>query len=170
MADFAPAFERVLLAEGGYQLTNNTNDRGQQTYAGISRRSNPTWTGWAYIDQGQTPPSALVRERYRAAYWDPLRLDALTSQAVAESIYGCAVNSGVKVAAKLAQVAIGTTPDGDVGPKTIAALNGMSDPSLFLARFTVAKIARYRDIVTKDKTQRQWLLGWINRALAEGGV
>jgi hypothetical protein len=31
--------------------------------------------------------------------------------------------------------------------------------------FTLAKIARYRDIVRKDKTQLKFLVGWINRAL-----
>lgn len=167
MSDFAPAYERVLLAEGGYVLTNAKGDRGRQTYAGISRKANPAWTGWAYIDQGQTPPATLVRALYREAYWDSLQLDSVRDDRVAYSIYGSAVNSGTRVAAKLAQIAVGVTPDGVFGPKTLAALNGMSDPALFLARFTLAKIARYRDIVTKDQTQRKWLLGWINRALAE---
>jgi hypothetical protein len=31
--------------------------------------------------------------------------------------------------------------------------------------YALAKIARYRDIVRKDKTQIKFLLGWINRTL-----
>jgi hypothetical protein len=32
--------------------------------------------------------------------------------------------------------------------------------------YALAKIARYRDIVQRDKTQIKFLLGWINRTLA----
>lgn len=167
MADFEQAYEKTMLAEGGYRLTNNANDRGKQTYAGISRRFHPGWPGWAYIDRGETPPTALVRSFYRAEFWDRLRLDEVNHQRVAESIYDFAVNAGHKVSAKLAQLTIGSTPDGVFGPRTILALNSMSEPSLFMARFTIAKIARYRDIVRKDPTQLKWLMGWINRTLAE---
>jgi hypothetical protein len=32
MADFAPAFEKMIVAEGGYKLTDIANDRGGQTH------------------------------------------------------------------------------------------------------------------------------------------
>lgn len=169
MADFDPIFSSTLRREGGYKLTNADGDKGGQTYAGISRKWNPDWSGWAYIDRGETPPTPLVRARYREKYWDPLRLDEVRDQRIAESLYEFGFVADPRVAAKLAQVVVGVEPDGHVGPKTLAALNGMSSPELFLARFTIAKVARYRDIVTKDKTQAKWLLGWINRAL-EGAL
>lgn len=40
MADFLPAFEEVVLNEGGYKLTDIKQDRGGQTYAGIDE-----WAG-----------------------------------------------------------------------------------------------------------------------------
>lgn len=165
MADFDPIFSSTLRREGGYELTNATGDRGGQTYAGISRRSNPRWAGWAYVDRGETPPTPLVRALYRERYWEPMRLDEVRHQRVAESLYEFGFVAGVKVSAKLAQIVVGVEPDGDIGDKTLAALNGMTSPDLFLARFTIAKIARYRDIVTRDRTQSKWLLGWLNRAL-----
>lgn len=165
MADFDPVYSSTLRREGGYKLTNAANDNGGQTYAGISRKSNPGWTGWAYVDRGETPPTTLVRARYREQYWDPMRLDEVRDQRIAESLYEFGFVAGTKVAAKLAQIVVGVEPDGRIGDKTLAALNGMSSPELFLARFTIAKIARYRDIVTKDRSQGKWLLGWLNRAL-----
>lgn len=169
MADFGPIFDSTLLKEGGYKLTNNPADRGGMTYAGISRRWNPGWPGWAYVDRGETPPTPLVRTLYREKYWDPLRLDEVAHQRVADSLFEFGFVADPKVSAKLAQIVLGVAPDGVIGPKTLAALNGMSSPELFLARFVVAKIARYRDIVTKDPSQRVFLLGWINRAL-EGAL
>jgi lysozyme family protein len=56
------------------------------------------------------------------------------------------------------------TPDGRFGPVTLQALNAI-DPATFIPAFTLAKIARYRDIVSKDRTQLKFLLGWLNRAL-----
>jgi hypothetical protein len=36
---------------------------------------------------------------------------------------------------------------------------------LFVASYALAKIARYRDIVMRDRSQIKFLLGWLNRAL-----
>lgn len=163
MADFEAAFQRTLRAEGGFKLTDVQGDRGRQTYAGISRKANPEWPGWAWVDRDETPPTDLVRDLYRSSYWAPLRCDRMP-QAVAEDIFDFAVNAGVKVSAKLAQAVVGVTPDGVVGPKTIDALVA-ADPALFRALFALAKIARYRDIVRRDRSQGRFLLGWINRTL-----
>jgi lysozyme family protein len=165
MADFDPIYSSTLQKEGGYKLTNSAGDNGGQTYAGISRKSNPGWSGWAYVDRGEIPPTPLVRSLYREKYWTPMRLDEVRDQRIAESLYEFGFVAGIKVSAKLAQVVVGVEPDGQIGDKSLAALNGMSSPDLFLARFTIAKIARYRDIVMRDRSQSKWLLGWLNRAL-----
>ena len=164
--DFSPAFEKMIVREGGYRLTNDPTDRGGQTYAGIARNRHPQWPGWAIIDQGGTPPASMVRDFYRANFWTPLRLDVVADQRVASSLFDFAVNAGVGTSAKLAQIVAGTTPDGQVGAKTVEAINATA-PELFLAHFTLAKIARYRDIVRRDKTQIKFLMGWINRALEQ---
>lgn len=165
MAQFDPAFESMIRNEGGYKLHQVAGDRGGMTYAGISRVMNPQWPGWAFIDRGEIPPSQLVRDFYRAVYWEPIRGDDLP-QDTARSIFDFAVNAGVRVAVKLAQIVAGTTPDGSFGPKTLAALQAI-DPQHFKAAYALAKIARYRDIVARDKEQSKFMLGWINRTLRE---
>ena len=110
MADFAQAFEAMIKDEGGYVLHAVEGDRGGMTYAGIARNMNPDWTGWAYIDRGETPPTEAVREWYRTNYWLPIAGDSLTSQVVAASIFNFAVNSSAPgrptVAVKLAQLGL----------------------------------------------------------------
>jgi len=171
MANFEAAFERALIAEGGYKLHTVAGDRGGMTYAGIARRMNPQWPGWALIDRGETPPAALVRDFYRAGWWSPIRGDEILNQAVAYTLYSFATNSSAygapKTAVKLAQIVVGTTPDGIVGPKTVAAINAM-DSELFLAKYALARIARYTEIVNRDRSQLKFLLGWLNRSLREG--
>lgn len=166
MADFLPAFEKTLLAEGGYKLTNISGDNGGQTYAGISRKMNPSWPGWRLVDGGATPPVDIVRKFYRDNFWDVVHGDQITKQDVAQSLYDFAVNAGTKTAIKLAQIVLGTTPDGVIGPKTLEAIN-RAEVDYFRLSFAVAKISRYRDIVVRDRTQIKFLVGWINRTLKE---
>jgi len=105
-----------------------------------------------------------VREFYRVEFWDRIRGDEITQQAVAESIFNFAVNTGLSVAVKLAQLIVGVTPDGAVGPKTIEKFNAVEADS-FKKAYALAKIARYADICNRNKPQSKFLLGWINRTL-----
>jgi len=165
-AQFLPAFELMIRNEGGYVLHRVPGDTGGATYAGIARNKNPQWPGWTAIDAGQVPPSDLVRDFYRSEFWAPIRGDEIADQRVANNVFGFAVNAGVKTAARLAQAVAGSTPDGSIGAKTIAAINAI-DPGVFVLHYALAKIARYRDIVTRDRSQGKFLLGWINRVLKE---
>jgi lysozyme family protein len=165
MADFNPAFEKMLKDEGGFQLTDIPGDRGGQTYAGIARKPNPGWAGWQFIDRkdfGSATP--LVREFYKSNFWDRVRGDDITNQAIAETIFNFAVNTGVGVASKLAQLIVGTTPDGAIGPKTLERLN-ICTAEKFLPAYTLAKIQRYVNICMKDRSQSKFLLGWVRRSL-----
>ncbi|MEY2688809.1 MAG: hypothetical protein RL375_3007 [Pseudomonadota bacterium] len=167
MADFDPAFERTITNEGGYKLTDIASDRGGLTYAGIARKPNPHWAGWRYIDAKDMQNLELskeVRRFYKEEFWDVVRADDITDQVIAESIYDFAVNAGVGTAAKLAQIVVGSVPDGRIGPATLAKLNAM-DSGEFVAKFAVAKIARYAEICNRDKSQKEFLLGWINRTI-----
>ena len=164
MADFLPAFETMIRNEGGYVLHNMPGDNGGMTYAGIARNMQPQWPGWALIDRGHDVPAQLVRDFYKRDFWDPIRGDELQHQAIASAIFDFHVNTG-KPARTLAQLVVGLTPDGQFGDKTVQALNA-TDPEKFVLAYALAKIARYRDIVTKNRTQIKFLLGWVNRTLA----
>lgn len=163
MASFKSAFERMLLDEGGMVLHNVPGDRGGQTYAGIARNMHPNWQGWKAIDAGETPSSQLVYDFYKSKFWDDIKGDDITSHQIASDIFNFYVNTG-RPAKILAQLVVNVTPDGSFGPRTIAALNS-ADPEKFILSYALAKIARYRDIVTKDRTQMKFILGWINRTL-----
>lgn len=166
MSDFLSAFERMIVNEGGYKLHTVANDKGGATYAGIARNRWPQWPGWPYLDAGDTPPAEMVRGFYRSNFWAPLRLEEVESQDVARTLFDFGVNAGTGTAAKLAQIVVGATPDGKIGPKTLAAINAF-DPGLFMARYALAKLARYEQIVTRDSSQRGFLLGWVRRTLKE---
>jgi len=164
MADYLPAYEQMIRNEGGYRLHTTPGDRGGQTYAGIARRRWPDWPGWTAIDLGEIPESEQVRAFYRTHFWDAIRCDEIRSDAIAGTLFDFAVNAGVRTAVKLAQIVVGVTPDGVLGPKTLAAINRV-ELDWFLPRFALAKISRYAEIARRDETQRKFLLGWITRSL-----
>ena len=162
MADFEKAFQR-LMGDEGVVLTNDPHDRGKQTFAGISRKFHPNWSGWRDIDNGGVPPMNLVREFYRDNFWTPIRAEEIASQRIAEVLFSQFVNMGAN-GIKLMQTSLGLIADGKVGPKTMAALKQL-DEEVVLMRYSLANIARYHAIGMKDKTQRRFWAGWIRRAL-----
>ncbi|CAB5220127.1 Peptidoglycan binding domain containing protein [uncultured Caudovirales phage] len=170
MANFEPSFEKLMHDEGGFKLVTVEGDRGGMTYAGIARNMNPDWPGWSAIDRKEIPPTQMVRDFYHQGYWEPIRGDELP-QTIADTIFNFAVNTSAPkrpvLAIKLAQLVVKATPDGVLGEKTLAALKAF-DESKFVMAYALAKIARYRDICMKDRSQVKFLLGWINRVL--GGL
>ena len=95
-----------------------------------------------------------------------MKLFEVHNQDIARTIFDFGVNAGVKTAVKLAQIVVGATPDSQIGPRTLSMLNEVN-ADLFMALFALAKLARYEQIVTRDRTQSKFLLGWVRRVLKE---
>lgn len=183
MAEFQVVYAKTGKIEGGY--ANNPNDRGGETYAGISRKFNPSWNGWSIVDIQKTqanfpanlasdsrlPP--LVESFFKTNYWDALSLGHVANQQIANELYDIAVNSGVPIAAKFLQRALNIANlrgkawpelqvDGQVGPATINTLNQASAWEIFKL-IGALQGAHYIDIVEKDPTQEEFIKSWMSR-------
>lgn len=155
MADFNAAIPKLLKKEGG--LSNDKNDRGGLTKYGIAQKFYPTLD----IKNLSKEQAANI---YLRDYWNPLRLHEVESQIKAELIFDAGVNFGIKTIAKIVQTIVDTEPDGIIGVKTLAAINAMDD-TIFALSFKLAAVDRYRRICNADKSQKVFLLGWLNRIL-----
>jgi len=176
MAEFKTAFDKTIVTEGGY--VNDPDDPGGETYKGVARKIHSKWPGWTIIDMLKRAsgfPAILdtnaelqseIVSFYEVNFWDKLNADQIESQDVAESIFDFAVNAGIATSATLAQMVVGVKPDGIIGSDSIKAINAFNEQH-FLAAFTVAKIARYVNIVKKRPTSRKYFYGWVLRALGE---
>jgi lysozyme family protein len=71
-------------------------------------------------------------------------------------MFDFAVNAGPGRAIKTMQKAIGTTPDGAIGPKTMAALKAANQSEL-VAKFSAEKEAFYRSLPTFGTFGKGWL-------------
>ena len=142
---FLCAFDKLIGFEGAY--SNNPNDRGGETWTGISRNNFPQWEGWPIIDRikAQTDKTQLskvlsgdsdlkkcVSQFYYQVFWMALNLDKIPVYAIAEEIFDTAVNQGAKTAARYFQQALNLLnnnqkiysnilDDGYLGDKTLRA-------------------------------------------------
>lgn len=184
MADFEKSLPLVYKAE-----YNNdpemalTQVQGEEfiTYKGINRKAWPTWAGWQIIDsyiksKGSIKEASpfcnqdqnlenLVKMFYKKNFWDANSLDQIIPQHTADEIFTTSVLAGVKIAAKLAQRVIGVVDDGEIGPKTIAALNAF-DASLMDKDYDDEEIKYYKSLIAANPKFAIYEKGWINRALA----
>jgi len=135
MADFSKAIKPVLQYEGGY--VNDPDDRGGETYKGISRNFWPKWTGWAFVDAAKMQtgfPASLskisglqdsVLAFYRDNFWKPIGGDNVKHSEVAGLILDSAVNEGVITAVKRAQQVVGFRQTGVITAEFIHQLNSL---------------------------------------------
>ena len=107
---------------------------------------------------------------YREKYWDflkyhPKGLDLPLRVRIA--LFDTAVNCGILRAVKLLQEAVGTEPDGVIGPHTLARI-GMGDPRLVCWFYARERSNYYRRLVEANPKLHPYLRGWTRRSEALG--
>lgn len=145
---FESAVSIILKHEGGY--VNDSRDPGGETKYGISKRAYPD-LDIANLTRGD------AAEIYRRDYWEPLKCGRMHS-GLDLAVFDCGVNQGVGFAAKAIQRAVGATPDGVIGPLTLAAIRD-TDPDRALQFFMARRAMRYAAL----QRLRVYWKGWYRR-------
>lgn len=165
MDPFDAAMAFTLRWEGGW--VDDPADPGLETYRGISRRAHPDWDGWPLVDAladkdaPDLPLEVKVRAFYREHYWEPIAGDALPGP-LAVAVFDWAVHSGVTRAAIALQTMIGATPDGKIGPATIAAAHRYAG-SLAARELLAARRVFLTGLIESRPTLGKFSGGWSNR-------
>jgi type VI secretion system secreted protein VgrG len=184
---FTETLQHTLQFEGGY--ANDPDDRGGETFRGISRKNWPDWAGWKLIDQAKArglksrqaiddffaqsaEMEALVAGFYYGNFWQPFERLALPPLTAAK-LFDASVNLGLARAVKLLQKALNSlgadlAVDGAGGPQTLAAAQKIfarpEAEAIFLARFAERQGDFYRAIAAKNPALAKFLKGWLRRA------
>lgn len=181
MSVFDKAFAVVIGHEGGFDA--NRQDPGnwtggsvgagelQGTNWGIASSSYPDEQRFVPAEQRMSMPSQVsdltldqARIIYRAAYWDRVSGDSLPP-ALALLVFDAAVNNGVRRAVIWLQGSVSASPDGQMGPATLAALNANAHSAggaAICAEFQAQRLAFMANL----PTWRVFGLGWARRLCA----
>lgn len=140
---FTEALAIILHHEGGF--VNHKKDPGGMTNRGVTRR---TWEDWTGCPANEARMRALtvadVTPLYRKRYWDAVKGDDLPGP-IALCLFDMAVNAGPGRAARILQKVVGVTADGEIGPKTIAAVKCREIRGL-VGAYQDARLAFYRSL------------------------
>lgn len=189
MANFDQAIKKTMNHEGGW--VDDKEDRGGETYCGISRRFHPSWAGWNLIDAKRDRPdfptsltdepaiSLSVSQFYKDQFWNRFQGDNIADQAVAEELFDTGVNMGVGRAVNYLQQALNLlnrnelawsdiVEDGQMGPRTMHALEACriheDNSHVLLKIMNNLQGSHYIKQMRKFPTQEKYARGWFARA------
>lgn len=137
------------------------NDAGGRTSWGIAERFHPD--AWKNGPPSKEDARRILTMEYAGPFL-PLRAAGLS-----DDVLDCAVDdavlSGVASAMKRLQWTLGVTPDGVLGPQTLAAVRQWNQRAL-LQRLVVERVTRLCRLVQARPSDLTNIVGWVVRALA----
>lgn len=147
-----------IQLEGGNTLTDNPADAGGRTIYGISEKANPD------LWRNGPPSEAQARQRYLDRYVVQPGFNHIADRHLQAQLVDFGVTASPVVAIQKLQTAIGVTPDGVLGPQTLAAVIA-ADARVLNNKLAVARALMICRIVQAKPTQLTFLEGWIDRSL-----
>lgn len=161
-SNWPQSFRLMLASEGGF--SNHPSDPGGRTNLGVTQR---VWEEWVGRESNEKEMRSLTPEMveplYKRKFWDACKCDELPS-GIDYLVFDFAVNAGCGRSAKVLQTAVGVTPDGGIGPLTLAAVKAIPESEL-IEKFSQAKENFYRSLNTFETFGK----GWLNRVAAVKG-
>lgn len=157
------SFELMLGSEGGFN--DDPRDNGNKlpdgrpgsTMLGVTQYNWEAWSGHQVThEQMKKLKPEDVKPFYKKKFWDACRCNDLP-EGIDYLVFDFAVNAGVGRSAKTLQSAVGATPDGSIGPLTLAAVAKQSETEL-IDNFSAAKVDFY--VGLNNPTYED---GWLNR-------
>jgi lysozyme family protein len=172
MADFKLAFLFTLQHEDATRSGKVTVDAGGRTRFGIAEKFHPDLPEGFFTGPAEDALAEAEKIEERE-YWGAMRLSAIENQNVANKLFDMGVNMGVRQAAIYAQSAANSlsaadarlVEDGEIGAKTLAAINSV-DPIAYHQALCDLSAAHYRHVAAVNPAQAMNLVGWMKRAEA----
>lgn len=168
--NFQYAYKILLEHEGNY--VNHPDDKGKETYRGISRRYNQHWYGWRYIDK--IPNKQRYQDIEKANFWAQDYFldiwikegwDRIIDKRVAAYLFDYRINAyfGVKEIKKaLWKHKLTVSIDNKFTPEYAELINLLSTEDV-LNTVQKARWKHYHRIAAREESQKQFLKHWLHR-------
>lgn len=151
--NFETIMDHIFRHEGGY--ADHPSDPGGATNMGITIGTLRAYRGKEVTKADvRALTKEEAREIYRRNYWDRVEGDLLPG-GVDLCVMDAAVNSGPARGARWLQRAVGATPDGKIGTKTLAATD-QADDATTINRMCDDRLAFLRGLRTWSTFGKGW--------------
>jgi len=155
----------ILRWEGGY--VNDPDDLGGATNKGItiaSYRHYRSLKGFktTTINDLKNITDDEWMDVLKTLYWDKWKADQINNQSVANILVDWVWASG-SYGIKRPQKILGVTPDGIVGPRTLAEVNEYPDQWELFDKIKADRIKFVNEIVESRPRNAKFKKGWLNR-------
>lgn len=162
MADINKLIPKIKQWEGGYVSNPNDTDGGC-TNMGITLTTFRRYYGKTKTCEDLKKISETQwKTILKKGYWDKMAADHIQNQSIAELCVQMCWGSGSVTAIRKIQRCLGTKPDGIVGPKTLALLNGPNKAAIHAKLWEMRRIWFYNIVETQPK-KKVFLAGWLRR-------
>lgn len=170
-AQFSASVLPFTLKYEGY-YANVANDKGGETYRGITRKNNPTWRGWAMVDKAKPlKQNQAVKEAESAVvefYWNRFTgnaFDKLNSVKVALAMFDYNVHGGFSstVLANIIKAKWGTVV---LNPNSGLSFVNSKDENAVVSAILDHREAYLKGLIAKNPTQKKFEEGWFKRLAA----
>lgn len=139
---------------------------GKRTRFGVDEHYHPELTACGfYSDMGSIAALQIAKGIYAKEYADPLCIEEIANQDIANKLLSLGVNIGISRASKMLQDAVGVAEDGRIGVQTLMKLSSAS-PLQVLADLRASACRYYAQVAADHPDDAQYLKGWLARANA----
>lgn len=166
MADLEAAISYVLGWEDSRMSGEVITGPDGRTRFGISESSNPWAAAIGLYTTSLAVATGMAWASLAIEYGMPLKIVEISDQSIADKLLSLGVNAGITKPVKWLQEAVGTIPDGSMGPATIAAVNKANSQTV-LASLKANAVSFYNELAQSNPEKYQkFLAGWVRRAEA----
>ena len=165
-------WDEVVVRWEGLAHTKDPVDAGGETFCGISRRWNPSWSGWAMVDAGEIQKAIALARGWYGKRWEFMRCHEMKHEGLALKVFEQGILFGIQRAVKWLQEDMqsvvertpATAVDGIVGPATLAHVNFLSRHQAEAVQVLMAQDAVNVHLLKDVGMRRRFLVGHLRRA------
>jgi len=143
--------------------------RGAKARFGVNSIAHPEALTDGFYEMPKAEAWCYAMRIFIEFYWNKVRGDEINTQLLANKIadlgYVMGPDKATEIVQRAANQVIGQPElkvDGDLGPKTLAQVNGLDRILLYDAIKDFAK-HRFEEIATANPDEQQYLDGWLKR-------
>jgi lysozyme family protein len=163
MANVQAAIDAVMRQEDSTLSGRVTEDAGGRTRYGIAEKFHPDLTASLfYTSMGSIAAQEIAEAIYLIQYAEPLCLEEIPDQGVANLLLSIGVNCGVMTAARMLQEVLKVNGDGRIGILTLYALDSAT-PADVLGGLRGRAAEHYEALIEEHPGWAKYRNGWMAR-------